>query len=146
MNGSSAGPGRYDGSGSRPCHHPAATVPANRNARDRWASWAADRDGTYHPGRSREAVLTTVRWSDAKSVQLGVREAGDTVLTVWMSEDHRLPEAFLKPRWVRRSMDGAIRIRAAWPAPGTGTAPLADTVRSFTTRHDVPVTATHDES
>ncbi|WP_385625952.1 hypothetical protein PXH67_47075 (plasmid) [Streptomyces sp. P8-A8] len=59
---------------------------------------------------------------------------------------HRLPAAFLKPRWVRRRKDGAIHIRTGRLAPGAGTAPLADTVRSFATRHDVPVTATHDDS
>ncbi|MEU9462409.1 serine/threonine-protein kinase [Streptomyces sp. NPDC048312] len=90
--------------------------------------------------------LAVLRWSDAESVELGVQEAGDTVLTVRMQEGHRLPADFLKPRWVRRSKDGAIHIRTGRLAPGAGTAPLADTVRSFATRHDVPVTATHDDS
>lgn len=90
--------------------------------------------------------LAVLRWSDAKSVELGVQEAGDTVLTVRMPESHRLPAAFLKPRWVRRSKDGAIHIRTGWLVPGAGTAPLADTVRSFAIRHDVPVTGTYDDS
>lgn len=49
--------------------------------------------------------------------------------------------AFLKPRWVRRSRDGAIHIRTSWLTPGTGVAPLAETVRSFAARNGVPVTA-----
>ncbi|MFD0343413.1 serine/threonine-protein kinase [Streptomyces sp. NPDC127117] len=89
--------------------------------------------------------LAVLRWSEARSVELRVQEAGDTVLTVRMPEGHRLPAAFLKPGWVRRSKDGAIHIRTAWLAPGAGTAPLADTVRSFATRHEVPVTETHDD-
>ncbi|MCX5107652.1 hypothetical protein OOK13_03750 [Streptomyces sp. NBC_00378] len=89
--------------------------------------------------------LAVLRWADADAVELG-QEAGETVLTVRMPRGHRLPEAFLKPRWVRRSKDGTIHIRTAWLTPSPGTAPLAETVRSFATRHEVPVTENHDGS
>lgn len=89
--------------------------------------------------------LAVLRWSDADAVEFG-QEEGGTVLTVRMPRGHRLPEAFLKPRWVRRSKDGTIRIRTAWLAPSPGTAPLVDTVRSFAARHEVPVTENHNGS
>ncbi|MFJ8849803.1 serine/threonine-protein kinase [Streptomyces sp. NPDC102437] len=89
--------------------------------------------------------LAVLRWADAYAVELG-QEAGETVLMVRMPRGHRLPEAFLRPRWVRRRKDGTIRIRTAWLTPSPGTAPLAETVRSFATRHEVPVTENHDGS
>lgn len=87
--------------------------------------------------------LAVLRWSEATSVELR-QGARDSVLTVRMSEDHLLPMAFLKPRWVRRSRDGAIHIRTAWMLPSAGTAPLAETVRSFAARHHVPATEIQD--
>ncbi|MGW1846327.1 serine/threonine-protein kinase [Streptomyces sp. NPDC001966] len=87
--------------------------------------------------------LAVLRWADADAVELG-QKAGETVLTVRMARGHRLPEAFLKPRWVHRSKAGTIHIRTAWLTPSPGTAPLAETVRSFATRHEVPVTENHD--
>ncbi|MGV9895657.1 serine/threonine-protein kinase [Streptomyces tendae] len=83
--------------------------------------------------------LAVLRWSEVTSVELR-QEARDTVLIVQMSEDHLLPMAFLKPRWVRRSREGAIRIRTAWMLPSAGTAPLTEAVRSFAARHGVPAT------
>ncbi|MFC5902013.1 serine/threonine-protein kinase [Streptomyces zhihengii] len=81
--------------------------------------------------------LAVLRWSETTSVELR-QETRDTVLTVRMSEGHRLPLAFLKPRWVRRSRDGSIHIRTAWLLPSGGTAPLAESVRSFAARNGVP--------